>query len=366
MRIITRIIAILLLASITIGYKTARKTAASALIAPRNIYLYDTLIFVSDSVSGILVYSNANSSRPRLLQSIPIKGNVGMAFKDSILYADSYGSILALHIDTDTTFHVEKRVTGGYGYWNDGMYAYDDINYTGCMCSPVSSDPSVAYDMAPSGGQGGSYAVFAVKDSFLYHVDYSSLTTYDISNPVNPTVISKSYTGWTVETIHPTEKYLFLGTQQGMEVYSLTNPSNPSFISRLQHFRSFDPVVVTDTLAYITLREGWWGNTGSVNVLLSVSIKDINNPRTLDTLALTSPYGLTVSDSLIYVANGSNGYTLVNAANPSQLKIETAWSTPNARDFIWTGSNLYMMGINHLSKYSAANPKSPVELWKLP
>ncbi|MBL8025980.1 MAG: hypothetical protein JNL74_06200 [Fibrobacteres bacterium] len=365
MRFTLRLIAIALLASLSIGWKASKTASNGILTAPRNIYLYDTLMFISDSASGILVYANSSSVKPRLLQTIPIRGNSGMAYKDSILYADSYGSILALHIDTDTTFHVEKQLTFN-GRWGMGAdyYYYGDDEFTGCVCAGKDYSPVASADMTGGGGSGGSYAVFAVRDSFLYHVNYSSLVAYDISNPADPVETGRIYTNWTVETIHPTKDYLFLGTQQGMEVYGLTDPAKPNYISRIQHARSYDPVVVKDTLAFITLREGWW--TTISNVLLSVSIKDIYNPKTLDTLSLVSPYGLAVSGSNVIVANGNSGYTLVNASNPSQMFIDASTATPNARDFIWIADTLYMMGMNHLTKYNCADPKSLSEIWKLP
>ena len=57
------------------------------------------------------------------------------------------------------------------------------------------------------------------------------------------------------------------------------------------HARSCDPVVVDDTLAYITLRTGT-NCGGNLNVLDVVNIKNINKPVTVMSYAMTNPHGL--------------------------------------------------------------------------
>jgi hypothetical protein len=361
MRFLSRILAIFVLIAVSVGYRNHKTLSAPETITnPRNIYIYDTLLFVSDSASGIFVYSNACTFEPRLLQVIPIRGNGGMAFKDSILYADSYGSILALHIDSDSTFHVEKIVYGSYGYWHD-TYMYEDVHYSGCMCEDASYSNPISSDVS---GMGGSYAIFVISGSYLYHVRPHQLVAINITDPANPIEKTIMYTNWFIETIHPVGNHLFLGTQMGMEIYDINTPETPEFVSRISHARAFDPVVVADTIAYITLRDSWINTLG--DVLLSVSIANINIPRNLDTLSISTPYGLAVSDSLVYVAKGNGGYALINATTPSSLTVDTAWTTPAARDFIWTGNDLYFMGMNSLAKYDVTDPRNPALVWSLP
>ena len=84
--------AIILIVVLSVGFKL--DSGNPSIISPNKIYLYDTLLLVSDSVSGLLVYSVADVNHPRFKAGIPLKGNRGMAMKDSIIYANSWGGIL--------------------------------------------------------------------------------------------------------------------------------------------------------------------------------------------------------------------------------------------------------------------------------
>ena len=74
-----------------------------------------------------------------------------------------------------------------------------------------------------------------------------------------------------------TEKNMFLGTTTGMVIYDISNPTSPVITVVFQHARSCDPVVVDDTLAYVTLRTGT-NCGGNLNTLDVVNIKNINPP----------------------------------------------------------------------------------------
>jgi hypothetical protein len=129
----------------------------------------------------------------------------------------------------------------------------------------------------------------------------------------------------------------------------------------ITHFRAKDPVVVHDSVAYVTLRTGW-DSWSMQDELLMV---DISNPAQPDTIAskwLPTPYGLAVSDTLLYVAQGTNGFSLLNVKDPSAVTAVRSWQTPPARDFIWLGNRLYVMGLVDIRIYDIANPMAPVLL----
>ena len=50
-------------------------------------------------------------------------------------------------------------------------------------------------------GTGGSLARFTIKGNYLYAVDYSNLSTYNITDPTNITLSEKTNVGFGVETI---------------------------------------------------------------------------------------------------------------------------------------------------------------------
>jgi len=92
------------------------------------IYAKDSLIFVNELYQGIHVINNRNPSQPKTLAFIRIPGNVDLAIKGTILYADNYRDLISLDISDLTNIRVVNRVTdalpqGTQNYPNEfGVY----------------------------------------------------------------------------------------------------------------------------------------------------------------------------------------------------------------------------------------------------
>ncbi len=344
---------LVLLFTLSVGFRMD----TSPLVAPANIYLYDSLLLISDRSTGVHVYSVADSKAPRRKLTIPIQGNSGVAIKDSIIYANSYGSVLAIRLYDDTLYEVTSVIGGTDRYQHQHYHSmgHDTRGGFGCASTPVAMESSAG------GGTGGSYAVFAVIDSFLYYIEHDYLFTMDITDPAKPREISQTHVDWSIETLFPTRSHLYVGGTTGMYVLDRSDPGNPVKVGTFSHIRSCDPVVVQDTIAYVTLRGG--GNCGgSSNLLFSLSIADPANPRQLDQVPLSSPFGLSIRDSLLYVGQDLNGYSLWDVSDPYALTRVIQWDTPRAIDFIWHGSTLYVMEIDGVKIFDVTDPHSPVAL----
>ena len=205
--------AIVLIVVLSVGFKL--DSGKPAIINPINFYLYDTLLLVSDSVSGLLIYSVANEKAPRFKARIPLKGSGGAAMKDSIIYANSWGGILALRLVNDTNYEVTSVIKtdpyhSGMGFFED-YHPVSSSSGFGCASEKAYSAGSATEDIMYGTGQGGSYAIFAVIDSFLYYIDNQSLITMDISDAARPRKVSETYVDWSIETLFPTRDYLFIG-----------------------------------------------------------------------------------------------------------------------------------------------------------
>lgn len=352
--------AIVLLVVLSVGFKL--DSGNSEMVNPINFYLYDTLLLVSDSVNGLLVYSVANEQAPRFKARIPLKGSCGAAMKDSIIYANSWGGILAMRLVNDTDYEVTSVIkTDPYhpimGYFND----YHPVSSSGGFgCASRSVDMAGSATENSSSGSGGSYAIFAVIDSFLYYIDNQSLIAMDISDAARPRKVSETYVDWSIETLFPTRDYLFIGGTGGMYVMDRTDPLHPANIGSINHFRAKDPVVVKDTMAYVTLRTGTDRSWVATNELMVVNIASIASPKLIKEIALPTPYGLAARDTLLYVAQGRGGWTLFGLSNPNSPVIVKQWSTPDAKDFIWIKDRLYIMCFNRVRIYSVANPLDPI------
>ncbi|MFH0922254.1 MAG: hypothetical protein V1913_18065 [Fibrobacterota bacterium] len=336
----------------------------------QSLYIADTLLYLSDRDSGISVYSVADPARPAFHLNIPVRGNAGLAVRDSFIFTQNQGSLLVLKIFQDTLYKVVKVLAGYEGYHGTGLL--DDVSYgrsgLGCGGCGTTADGSrmMASDVAMSSYNGGSsYATFAVIDSFLYYIDGGSLTTLNIAHPESPVTLSTLYLGWGVETLFPTDKYLFLGETRGMRIFDRSVPAAPFEIGAFTHARACDPVVVRDTLAFVTLRSGSvCGLTR--DTLLVISVKDPAKPVALSGATVPTPYGLAVKDSLLYVAAGLNGYRLFNIARPNNLSLVANLTTIPSIDFIWNDSLLYLMGFTGVTILSTASPSTPQVLSNIP
>lgn len=174
------------------------------------------------------------------------------------------------------------------------------------------ADSSGSFSSGNSSGSNGSLTRFITKGNYLYIVDLSNLSTFDISNPANPIFKNKTLIGFNIETILPYEDKLFIGSNQNMFIYSLANPESPTKISTVQYFvRGRDPIVVKDTVSYSTLRNA--GNGGNLNVF---NIKNPASPIFSNTFPLSSPYGLGIKDSALYVCEGANGLRIFSIYKP--------------------------------------------------
>jgi hypothetical protein len=336
-----------------------------SITSPHNIYRYDTLLLVSDSLNGLLVYSVANEKAPRYKTRIPLKGNSGMAMKDSIIYANSWGGILAMRIVNDTDYEVTAVIKDDPYHSGMSYFEGDDYvaMYEGFSCAGgplgVTEGASVDGSNKGSSGVGGSYAIFAVIDSFLYYMNGRAIVTMDISDAALPRKLSETYVDWSIETLFPTDTYLFIGGSGGMYVMDRAHPSHPTVIGSVTHFRAKDPVVVKDSMAYVTLRVGNDARAFA-DELMVVNIASVASPKLVKEIPLATPYGLAIADSLLYVAQGRNGWTLFGLSNPQSPVSLKKWTTPDVKDFIWIDNRLYVMCFDKVRIYSVADPQSPV------
>ena len=125
------------------------------------------------------------------------------------------------------------------------------------------------------------------------------------------------------------------------------------------HARSCDPVVVDDTLAYITLRTGT-GCGGNLNVLDVVNIKDITKPKAVISYGMTNPHGLGKDGDLLFICDGSAGLKVYDASDPKKItnNIIYRYADIHAYDVIPVDNILMLIGDDGLYQYDYSNVKS--------
>lgn len=80
------------------------------------IYIYGSYLFINSRNQGIHVYDNANPENPVHLAFLSIPGNVDMAVKGGVLYADSYVDLVAIDLTVPGQPKEIARVTDIFPY----------------------------------------------------------------------------------------------------------------------------------------------------------------------------------------------------------------------------------------------------------
>jgi hypothetical protein len=218
------------------------------------------------------------------------------------------------------------------------------LTVPGFSCEDSSGDSATLI------GKGGSLARFAVTDTHLYAVDDKSLNVYQIMEDGALGKINAVYLDEGVETIFAYGESLYIGTNSAMLTFDITNPSDPAFVSSYSHIVGCDPVVVQDTLAYVTLRVSECRPTGS-NTLDIINIKNPSSPVLLSNYTLDSPYGLGVDGNLLFVCEANQGLKILDISNPFNARLIKTYTNEHAYDVIPHDGLLIMTGNDGVAQY---------------
>jgi hypothetical protein len=102
---------------------SVKQGESRALDNPGKLYFKDDFIFIVEEMKGIHLINNADPSNPINVSFIEIPGNVDIAIKGNILYADSYVDLVALDLSDLSNIHEVGRVEGMLPYT---IPAYDE------------------------------------------------------------------------------------------------------------------------------------------------------------------------------------------------------------------------------------------------
>jgi hypothetical protein len=369
-----------------------KPTAESDLKNPGKIYFKDNYIFIIEELKGIHVYDNSNPASPVNKAFITVPGVADMVITDNILYADSYVDIVAIDVQDINNIHETGRLKDILPYtvvpppnnnlqmgpvdkskgividWEVAtvkeriysepiVYPVYAANISGTF--DVSSSVREYYSggVSSSGvGIGGSMARFGIRNNNLYLLNKNNLNVLDITSRQNPSKLSEINLGWGIETMFLSGDYMYLGTTTGMLIYDITNPKTPFKKSTYNHFRSCDPVVVDDTIAYVTLRTGT-GCGGNVNSLDVVNLKNILLPVLVKSYPMSNPHGLGKDGDLLFICDGTSGLKVYDASDPLNISAHLIYSYPGIKavDAIPIGNVLVMVASDGLYQYSYSN-----------
>ncbi|MCC5929519.1 MAG: hypothetical protein JJU28_09760 [Cyclobacteriaceae bacterium] len=363
--------------------------------APGKIYMLGNFLFINEPGEGVHVIDNSNPELPKNISFIKIPGNYDIAGMGNLLYADSYMDLVILDISNLEQVQVVYRnenifqqILDGWTFDPDNGVIIDWVEVQKIEVSEgevqnmgfptffnMAGNRMAVMDMAmvpqmaapqPQVGIGGSMARFTISQNHLYTIDQNSLYTFDLSDPQNPPQFPTINVGWGIETIFPYKDMLFIGAQNGMHIYSIQNPSNPEKLSMYQHVLSCDPVVVQDTIAYVTLRGGTECR-GFTNQLDIINIKDPSRPRLLVSHPMIHPHGLGIDGKTLFICEGEHGLKVFDASDIFRINanLKQHFRGFNAFDVIPYQGHLMLIGLDGLYQYTYTEGEELTLLSKL-
>jgi len=377
-----------------------KMTTAREMNNPGKIYFKDNFIFINEKMKGVHVYDVSNPNSPQNKGFIEIPGNVDIAIKDNILYADSYVDLVSIDVSSfsaikevgriekifpytlptyDTKYPVAKldEKKGVVTEWEvksvrqeleqiyyPTYYRYESLSMDKNYVTGFSSSSGAA---GATYGVGGSMARFGLYKDFLYIVNQSSLLTFKLNSNSQVTLLNTGYVNWAAETIFITDNHLFLGTQNGLIVLSLEVPEKPAQIGNFAHMTSCDPVVIKGDLAFITLKGGSTCRGGILNQLDIVKMSNSYTKFTLlKSYPMFGPQGLGIDDDFLFLCDGDAGLKIYNASDPMALNQIAIFPSINAYDVIPMNNFLFMIGEKGFMLYDYTNIQNIKQIGIIP
>jgi hypothetical protein len=375
--------------------EAVKKSSSRELKKPGKIYFKDNFIFINEFFKGIHIIDNNDPSKPVSKGFIEIPGNVDIAIKENILYADSYIDLVAIDISNMNDIKVAHRIKNVFPYsvppkdiefttigvdpgkgvvisWEvkeiekdvsqplphpypypypQPWYYYREYGFADLKLanstSAQSSSPSSAV------GVGGSMARFAIKNNALYVLTGFSIKVIDITNTNLPVTLGNGISSPNIETIFLNGDYMYIGAQGGMSIFDISNNFAPKHVSTYVHVTSCDPVVVEGDYAYVTLRSGRTCRNNYTNQLDVIDIKDKATPRHLKSYGFKSPAGLGIENSILFLCDGDDGLKIFNASNVLTITANPIahFKDIQATDVIPLGGLLFMIGSDGFYQY---------------
>lgn len=314
------------------------------------VFFGDNILLIGEQNKGIHILDNSNPSSPMNVSFIDLPYTNEFYVNGSIIYAISHYDLVKIDISNLSAPFIVARLENAFGDFikdEDGriLVGFDYKNVTEEF--ELNSDKEkelrksntlyVDYqnEVIPT-SQVPSFISNGIKNKGtmnrmmtdlgrIYVVGSSDLSTFqDQGSALYKS--SEKKVGEDIETIYTEGDYIYLGSESFMYILDKTDADNPELISEYEHVESCDPVLPNGDVAYVTLRSAGSGGCGGEDDLLEVvNIENPNNPTTIKSIEMNSPYGMTIMQNYLFVAEGSNGLSIFDISNPrNPISVSTA------------------------------------------
>lgn len=366
-----------------------KQTSPKEMVAPGKIYFYNNYLFINENQQGVHVVDNSNPANPVKIAFIEIPGNVDIAIRGNVLYADSYIDLVAIDISNPQQTVEIDRIEGVFPNvipTPDEVYPVYGLDFSkGVVVSWEKKEVTEVVERGNFGSKGemlalndrgapmvgsadvsligqttgiaGSMARFTIIDGYMYAVHNTQLKVINISQTPGIALGNALELNRNVETIYPFEGKLFLGTTTGMLVYDLANPATPEYVSVFEHITSCDPVVVSGQYAYVTLRSGNACNN-MTNQLDVVDISSVQHPYLVKSYPFFNPHGLGIDGNTLFICDGEAGLKVFDVTDPQEILQHQLAHFPDIHsyDVIPVNGVLMMIGADGLYQYDYTDP----------
>jgi hypothetical protein len=348
-------------------------------------FLYDHYLFVNEIDKGIHIIDNSNPANPKNVGFIDIPGNVDLAIKNNILYADLYSDLVTIDVTNPLQARLKKVVKNAFPhrkYVNNPGFTSDtgriivswlkkdtvveykpqvvtpQWNCWNCSVMMLGSMDSYATKAAPA-AIAGSMARFAVVNANLYTIDNTDINVFSVQVPEEPVFKKKVQISWGgIETMFPFKDKLFIGSQLGMFIYDISDPNTPTKMGQFSHARVCDPVIADDDYAFVTLRSGvnCAGASVNINQLDVINIRSLSAPYLIKSYTLTNPRGLSKDGNLLFICDGNDGLKVFNAADVNNLKLVKQFKGFESFDVIAYNNIAMVVEKSGIRQFDYSNP----------
>ncbi len=330
---------------------------------PGKIYLGNDVILIGEEQEGIHVIDNSDPLHPEAVNFINIPGNREFFVKDNKIYAETYYDVVKIDISDIHLAVLDSRAEFVFqDIWkHDGQtligFSYKEVttelDQDDDFYQLVLAENEIYLDFAkniipksalPSSFAGSgdkvsgtanrvTYAkgyVYIIGNNSMYIVadDDQGLTTINGGSAL-------SNLGEGMETIFPYEDNLYIGSRSAVNIFNISDPRHPEEAYEFDHASACDPVLPSDDVAYVTLRTADFSSCpGNTNSLLVLDTRNIHNIKQEGEIAMSSPYGMTIKGSELYVGEGDNGLKIFDISNKYKPELTKTISNIKAYDVI--------------------------------
>lgn len=249
------------------------------------------------------------------------------------------------------------------------VYVYACLLFLAASCSSSLDDASPSFDGGGGGtGSGGSWARFTIIGDYLMTIDAQNLNIFDISNPDVPNKVNTIDIGERIETIYAAGDKLFIGSQIGMQIWDASNPTSPQRLAQTRHedfipcpqpdnVDFYDPIVVDDTIAYLTLKADvvCGGASENESQLIVFNVADVSRPFPIGQYRMDGPEGLGFWNNLLLVCD-SDSLHIFDKSNPYSL-VPTQSMDIQGYDVIVLGRSILITADDGFRQYEMVDGK---------